>query len=344
MSTRPALGLLYILKGLQDLGEDIAPVLARYGLDLTAMDPNARIDRTLELRIYVEVARQLKDPLAGLKAGSYIGFTGYGPLTMLFLTAANAYEAMQAGIRLQQLTYLFGHLSFEPGAERSALVLAPLQLPEAAYRFRVDGEVVGTYKLISDMQQALGLGGLRPEGIDMPYPRPADSAAYEEYFGCPVQFGAPVSRLWVRNSYLHLRFPSADATAHQFYKAQCEQLLLAQADKDSSLAARVREHLGLFSGDYPDAAAVAAALGLAERSLRRHLSQEGQTFRALLDEVRHARARQLLEAGLPVEEIARQLGYAEAAAFIHAFQRWAGQSPAAWRRARQAIAAGSAQP
>lgn len=332
MSSRPALGLLYILKGLKDLGEDVDPILARYGLDLEAMDPNARIDRTLELKIYVEVAEHLRDPLAGLKAGSYIGFTGYGPLTMLFLTAANAYEAMQSGIRFQQLTYLFGSLSFEPGAEYSALVLRPLQLPGKAYRFRVDGEVVGTYKLIHDLQQALGLGGLRPEGIDLPYPRPAEASAYEAQYACPVRFGEPVARLWVRNEYLQRRFPSADATAHQFYRAQCEQLLLAQTDRDDLLGDRVMAHLALFSGDFPDAAAVAAAFGLAERSLRRRLSQEGRSFRTLLEEVRFSKARQLLEAALPVDEVARQLGYAESAAFIHAFQRWAGQSPAAWRR------------
>ena len=33
-----------------------------------------------------------------------------------------------------------------------------------------------------------------------------------------------------------------------------------------------------------------------------------------------------------VEQVALALGYAEAAAFIHAFQRWAGCTPAAWRR------------
>ena len=111
MSNRSILGLLYILRGLRELGEDIAPVLDRYGIDLNKVDPTARIERSLELKIYVEVAYRLKDPLAGLKVGTFFGFAGYGPLTMLLMTCANSYEALKIGIRYQQLTFLFGHLS-----------------------------------------------------------------------------------------------------------------------------------------------------------------------------------------------------------------------------------------
>ena len=68
------------------------------------------------------------------------------------MTCANAYEAFQTGIRYQQLTYLFGSLRFELGEELSCLVLTPLRLPGKAFRFRVDGEASGTYKLVRDMQ------------------------------------------------------------------------------------------------------------------------------------------------------------------------------------------------
>ena len=49
MSTRSILGVLYILRGLRELGEDISPVLDRYGIDLDKVDPTARIERSLEL-------------------------------------------------------------------------------------------------------------------------------------------------------------------------------------------------------------------------------------------------------------------------------------------------------
>ena len=110
MATRPILGLVATLTCLRRLGEDIDPVLARYGIDLDSVDPTARIDRARELQIYTEIAPVLRDPLAGLKAGDSIGIGSYGPFIMLLLTCRNASEAVRTGIRYQDLTYLYGRL------------------------------------------------------------------------------------------------------------------------------------------------------------------------------------------------------------------------------------------
>src|SRR6516225_8974396 len=50
----------------------------------------------------------LSDPLVGLKMGNFFGLAGYGPLVMLLMTCATAYEALQTGVRYQRLTYLYG--------------------------------------------------------------------------------------------------------------------------------------------------------------------------------------------------------------------------------------------
>lgn len=334
MSNRSILGLMYTLRGLRDLGENIAPVLARYGLDLDKLDPASRLDRALELRIYVELAEVLRNPLAGLHTGGAFGFTSYGPLTMLLMTCANAYDAFQTGIRYQQLTYLFGSLRFEPGQDISALVATPLQLPGKAYRFRVDGETSGTYKLIRDMQTTLGVD-LHAERIDLPYAAPPEAAAYADYFGCPVTFGeSSAVRCWIHNQNLQLKFPTADATAHAMFRAQCDQQLVMQQNTTlDKLSEKVSAHLELFSAGYPSITEVASAFDITERTFRRQLSNENQSFRALLDQVRFNKAQQLLNTtALSIEAVAQQLGYAESAAFIHAFQRWAGISPASFRR------------
>ncbi len=331
MGTRPVLGLIYMLQGLQQLGEDPTPVLARHGLVLEQLNPSTPIDRARELRIYADLAQHLHDPTIGLRLGQFYNLAGYGPLVMLLLTCANAYEAFQMGIRYQRLTYNYGTLRFEPGEQLSALVLEPLPMPPKVFRFRVDGEVSGTYKMMRDLQASLGLD-LRAESIDMPYPRPPEAAAYEAHFGCPVRFGEPVARLWMRNEYLQLRFTSADPAAHGMYRAMCDQQLVAQKVSLSTLSDRVQAHLAMFTQGYPSAEEVARSFQLSERSLRRQLSEEGHNFRDLLSGVRYDKAQHLLRSTpMSIEAIAQELGYAESAAFIHAFQRWSGKTPAAFR-------------
>lgn len=331
MTTRSILGLIYMAQGLQQIGEDPQPVLQRHGLSLDKLDPTTRIERARELRIYADWAETIHDPLAGLKIGNFFGLAGYGPLVMLLMTCATAYEALQTGIRYQRLTYLFGTLRLEPGERQSALILDPMMMPHKAFRFRVDGEVSGTYKMLKDMQATMGFN-IRAERLDMPYAKPPEAGAYEEFFDCPVRFGEREARFWMRNEYLQLKLPTADRNAHAMYRTMCDQQLKSQEATTAALADRVLTHLSMFNGHFPSAEDVAKSFDMSERSLRRQLSEDGRSFRDLLADARYAKARYLLKnTTLPIEDIAGQIGYAEAAAFIHAFRRWAGVTPGEFR-------------
>lgn len=71
---------------------------------------------------------------------------------------------------------------------------------------------------------------------------------------------------------------------------------------------------------------------MAPRSLRRHLQAGGSSYQRLLDELRFARARDLLaQERLPIYRIAEAMGFSETASFRHAFRRWSGQSPRGYR-------------
>lgn len=93
----------------------------------------------------------------------------------------------------------------------------------------------------------------------------------------------------------------------------------------------VRVVLAQLLPDGAPAAAVAAALGWSERTLRRRLTAEGVGYQALLDDVRADLAAALLAPPLtlPVHEVARRLGYADATTFIRAHRRWTGRTPSA---------------
>ncbi|MEM8175938.1 helix-turn-helix domain-containing protein, partial [Morganella morganii] len=54
---------------------------------------------------------------------------------------------------------------------------------------------------------------------------------------------------------------------------------------------------------------------------RRHLQQQRTSYQQLLDELRFARAKELLQSGdMPIYRIAEELGFSETASLRHAFQ------------------------
>jgi AraC-like DNA-binding protein len=88
----------------------------------------------------------------------------------------------------------------------------------------------------------------------------------------------------------------------------------------------------LLLGGTASAPAVSALLHLSERSLRRKLDGEGQSFRDLLAQRRFEYAQQLLrDTELAIGDIATVLQYQDANAFSRAFRAWADCPPSDWR-------------
>ncbi|MCP5325218.1 MAG: AraC family transcriptional regulator [Oceanospirillaceae bacterium] len=333
MSTRSILGFLYTVQGLAARGITTSDILAAHGLDLNKLDPNGQISRDRELQLLAELFARVQGSSIGLSLGGSFGLAGYGPFTMLLMTAANVFEACKAGIQYQKLTYLYGELSMQIEGSRVGLCITPSHLPEGLQRFLIDRDLAGMYRLLKDMSASVN----EPMDLDevwLPYPEPADSQVYQKYFACKVRFGQSGSALWLKNPNLGRAFPQANPMAFRLYQQQCDQLLHQQQQSSSgSLAERIREYLQLYDNGLPRLADVCVNMGIPERTLRRKLSAQHTSYQQLVDEVRQQKALHWLQhSEMSIERIAEKLGYAEAAAFNHAFQRWTGKSPRAVRK------------
>ena len=167
----------------------------------------------------------------------------------------------------------------------------------------------------------------------LPYPKPSNAATIEKRYNCPIIYDQPEARFYIANEDLQRSFPSANKTACGLYTSQCDQLLESLLGSDDRLSPAVKNHLSLFHNNYPNAMEVANTLGFSERTLRRKLKSEGNSFQAIVDETKYEKARQYLKQGSEsIDSIALKLGYKEAASFIRAFQRWSGMTPAKFRR------------
>ena len=116
----------------------------------------------------------------------------------------------------------------------------------------------------------------------------------------------------------------------QCMSVQAPNIFLARPVKPADLVkcvrAIVRKELG-----HCLAADIARRLGMELRSLERHLSSEGTTFREISREMQLQASQRLLKTGASVSEVAKALGFSEVSAFTRAFRRWSGETPSAWK-------------
>lgn len=83
-----------------------------------------------------------------------------------------------------------------------------------------------------------------------------------------------------------------------------------------------------------DVHTVADAARMSLRTFQRRLAEEGTSYAELVDDVRCAAARTMLEQGnRKLIEIAFELGYSDPAHFTRAFRRWTSFTPGEYRRA-----------
>ena len=78
----------------------------------------------------------------------------------------------------------------------------------------------------------------------------------------------------------------------------------------------------------PTSADLAHASGLSHRTFQRRLTQEGTSFKRLLDEVRRDAAFEWLKLdSCKLADLSHSLGYAHPTALTRAMYRWVGESP-----------------
>jgi AraC-like DNA-binding protein len=93
------------------------------------------------------------------------------------------------------------------------------------------------------------------------------------------------------------------------------------------LTAAIRQALPV-----PTQAEVAEALGMALSTFRRHLAEQGTSFRTIREACLCEASFTLLDQReYTVERVAQRLGYRDADTFRRAFRRWTGTSPQAYR-------------
>ncbi len=143
---------------------------------------------------------------------------------------------------------------------------------------------------------------------------------------------------------LRLEIPGAtDLAASAFEEALLWARVAASGDPWSAMDGRIHKAIGYVAAHLREdcsATVLARHCGLSEsRFAHIFKAQTGTAPQQFVERQRMQRAGQLLRStGLPVGEVAGEVGYADAFYFSKRFRSWTRESPSGYRAARQAVA------
>ncbi len=263
----------------------------------------------------------------GLQVGAMVRPAHLGVLGYVTTHCANLGEAMQRLERFERLIYEVNPAQI--GLQGDQLVL------EWSQEHGRPGQLVDetAIAVLVTFARRLVEEDVTLSEVTFINPAPADSTPYDAFFGCPVRFGQPTTRVALPARFLVLPLKAPDPSLRALLDQQAEALLARLPDEDEFEHALRRAMSQAITDGEASLERVAAALNRAPRTLQRQLAERNASFQALLDDTRRRMAENYLrDLRLTLSEIAHLLGYAEQSAFNRAFRRWTGRTPRQFRK------------
>lgn len=309
-------------------------LLARARIPLSAAEiAESGLSLSQHLQLTAVVRQELDDPALAAELGWRLPPTALGSVGYAILASSTLREALEV---LQRFWHLIGRASNlvvdTRGETGSIEIDINLPVPEAQRAEVTQICFAAIYR---------GIGALAPHTVDraeiwFSFPEPVHGAYLRQRLG-DVRFGMPSSQFRFPTKLLDTRLTMSNPTALSSAIKWCAREERERGLSDGQLVARLQSELKPGSDGYPSLEEMAKRLGMAPRTLRRHLQNEGTRYSTLVEAARRREALRLLDnPRLPAHEVAELLGYVDAANFTRAFRRWTGQTPSQYRSERLA--------
>ncbi|MRV71955.1 helix-turn-helix domain-containing protein [Duganella sp. FT92W] len=277
--------------------------------------------------LILRAQRLLQDPAFGVAVGARQTPVSWGVAGLAMLTCETFGEATQYVVAQQEAAGALVENFVEVRGNELMLEVRPRRFDLQIEGFLADESLAGALAI---SRYLLG-AELRPLRIDFTRSAPAHDEMYRRYFRCPLRFNADVNRMVLESHWLDVRLPGYDRITCSMVREQLNSLLHVPPGRDD-LQESVANQMRFRTGQAPSQVHIAQAVNVSARSLRRQLSSQGASYRALRDATRFEAARDLLaHSQLSVAAIAERMGYADARSFRRAFKRWSGVLPSDYR-------------
>jgi AraC-like DNA-binding protein len=329
------------LQCIRERGLDSDALLLAAGISPELLNsPQARVSSTHYGNLWHLVARTLDDEFFGMdshrmKVGSYT------LLCHALIKSATLERALLRALRFFRVVLDDFEVKLVRDGKVARIVLADLPRPDertaAAPGLPVAPRRAFAYGTLLLLLHGLAcwLVGRRIPlfAADFRCPEPYFSGEWQELFSAKLNFDQASSGICFAAEYLDLPNIQNERSMKLFLRSAPANFLVKYKNS-ASLTARIRRHLRETPpAAWPDFAELAGQLHHSPSTLRRRLDDEGNSYRAIRDELRRDLAISLLsDSEKSIMDIAAALGFAEASAFHRAFRKWTGARPGEYRR------------
>ena len=301
-----------------------APLLERAGLSRRQIDdPKVRVRVRDQVEFLNLVAGALDDELLGFHLAQNCEPRAVGLYYYVLASSASLREVFERAARYSGLVNEGVVQSFVDGRE-IGIRTEFTGVSRFRDRHQLEFWTAILMRLLGDFT------GVRLNPLRVSFAHPAKQAReMGRYFGCKVEFGAAADEVLFTKSVGDLPVVNADPYLNRVLLAICEEAYVKRSAKPGTIRTRVENEIAsLLPHGKARAAWIAKRLGLSQRTLARHLAEEGTNFSEMLTEIRRDLANRYLgDETLSISQIAWLLGFQDLGAFSHAFKRWYGMAP-----------------
>jgi AraC-like DNA-binding protein len=319
-----------LIKELDVSGVDTAKLLQSHGISNFDMrTPYAALPLAQYVTLAESAAKTLKRPYLGLEIGQKFTLADLGPFYALFTHAADVKAAIGTLARYEKVWQTHTSLEVVRGRETSTCSYS-IGDPNIWPR-RQDAEFALTsYCMII---RHLTSNRWAPARVQFEHSLGNRAQRLKRFFQAPVSGNASANILTIRNEDMDraLRWGMGphDGTLLPILERHLLDLVSTETVVNETISERTSKHIARTLGHAElNLETTATRFGMSSRSLRRHLADQGTSFRKLLQTQRCLKIEAVLsDDQVPLTTLAGWLSYSDGSVLSRAFKAWTGKAP-----------------
>lgn len=311
-------------------GIDARATLASVGIDHDApWDPKVMIPAVAYYDMLEAMAKKVDMTELPVHVGASMRCDEYGALGLAWKAAPTLYGSCR---RIERYARLWtGVVSYELRPDPRGTLFILHRAGERRLGLRLSNEA--TLASAVSLSRQVCPVAFSPLEVLVQHAAPRSTGFHEDWFGCPVTFGAELDAVLIAQEAMERPNILGDEGISRYLMSDLDAEL-AEFRPVPAIVTEAKDAIAqALNEGAPRMTDIAKNLGLSARSFHRRLAEVGLSFQTLTEQTRRELAEGLLrDEQYSLADIAFLTGFSEQSSFTRAFKRWLGKTPASYRK------------